>query len=221
MNRLIVALAASFCLFGQSPQATVNGTVTDTQGALITGATVIAVNAETSVETTAQTNEAGIYSLRFLPIGNYVIKASHPGFRSYTREGIVLTTGQVLELDVKLEVGAVTENITVTAAASILETRTSDVSQLVESRTVQDMPLGDRRSMNLINTVGGAVFVNYDSGHKPNFSLAGGRPQSQMFWIDGGTGQNMRLGIGQIDLDPPVETVQEMKVPVGPALRDT
>jgi hypothetical protein len=212
MKRLIVALAASFCLFGQSPQATVNGTVTDTQGALITGATVIAVNAETSVETTAQTNEAGIYSLRFLPIGNYVIKASHPGFRSYTREGIVLTTGQVLELDVKLEVGAVTENITVTAAASILETRTSDVSQLVESRTVQDMPLGDRRSMNLINTVGGAVFVNYDSGQKPNFSLAGGRPQSQMFWIDGGTGQNMRLGIGQIDLDPPVETVQEMKV---------
>jgi hypothetical protein len=74
------------------------------------------------------------------------------------------------------------------------------------------MPLGDRRSMNLINTIGGAVFVNYDSGQKPNFSLAGGRPQSQMFWIDGGTGQNMRLGIGQIDLDPPVETVQEMKV---------
>ena len=74
------------------------------------------------------------------------------------------------------------------------------------------MPLGDRRSMNMINITGGAVFVNYDSGQKPNFSLAGGRTQSQMFWIDGGTGQNMRLGIGQIDTDPPVETLQEVKV---------
>ena len=74
------------------------------------------------------------------------------------------------------------------------------------------MPLGDRRAMNMINITGGAVFVNYDCGQKPNFSLAGGRTQSQMFWIDGGTGQNMRLGIGQIDTDPPVETLQEVKV---------
>ena len=74
------------------------------------------------------------------------------------------------------------------------------------------MPLGDRRSMNMINMTGGAVFVDYDSGQKPNFSLAGGRTQSQMFWIDGGSGQNMRLGVGQIDTDPPVETLQEVKV---------
>jgi len=55
------------------------------------------------------------------------------------------------------------------------------------------------------------VFIGYD-GQKPNFSLAGSRQQSQMFWIDGGTGQNMRLGIGQVDLDPPVETVAEVKI---------
>jgi hypothetical protein len=137
---------------------------------------------------------------------------SHAGFRAHTREGIVLTTGQNLELDIRLEIGAATETITVSANASMLETRTAQVSQLVESKTVEDIPLGDRRSMNMINIIGGAVFVNYDNGAKPNFSLAGGRTQSQMFWIDGGTGQNMRLGVGQIDLDPPVETLQEMKV---------
>ncbi|MBA2353803.1 MAG: hypothetical protein H0V80_03940, partial [Acidobacteria bacterium] len=66
--------------------------------------------------------------------------------------------------------------------------------------------------MNLIKMTGAAVFVSYDSGQKPNFSLAGGRTQSQMFWIDGGAGQNMRLGIGQVDVDPPVDTVQEVKI---------
>ncbi|MBA3438414.1 MAG: hypothetical protein H0T92_00905, partial [Pyrinomonadaceae bacterium] len=75
-----------------------------------------------------------------------------------------------------------------------------------------DLPLGDRRTMNLIQITGSAVFVNYDAGGKPNFSLSGGRTQSQNFLIDGGTAQNMRLGIGQIDVDPPVETVQEVKV---------
>lgn len=196
----------------QSPQATVSGTVTDTQGAVVVGANLIALNVATGVETTATTNEAGIYALRFLPIGNYTIKVTHAGFRGYTRQGITLTTGQTLELNIKLEVGAVAETITVSASASILETRTSDVSQLVESKTIEDMPLSDRRSMNVIAITGGAVFVNYTSSGKPNFSLAGGRTQSQMFWIDGGTGQNMRLGVGQIDTDPSVESLQETKV---------
>ena len=74
------------------------------------------------------------------------------------------------------------------------------------------MPIGDRRSMNIVGLTGAAVFVNYDSGGKPNFSLAGGRTQSQNFFIDDGTAQNMRLGIGQVDLDPPVENVAEVKM---------
>ena len=212
MKPLCLILAVVGASWAQSPQATVNGSVTDAQGAIVVGATVTARSSQTSVKTTTLTNESGVYSLRFLPVGAYVISVSHPGFRSYTREGISLTTGQVLEFDVKLELGSVNETISVSAAASLLETRTSEVSQLVESRTIEDMPLGDRRSMNVINITGAAVFVNYDNGAKPNFSLAGGRTQSQMFWIDGGTGQNMRLGIGQIDVDPPVETVQEVKV---------
>jgi hypothetical protein len=128
------------------------------------------------------------------------------------RDGITLTTGQSLELNIRLELGAVAETVTVSAKVSLLETRSSDASQLVESQTIEDMPLGDRRAMNLIEITGGAVFVDYDSGSKPNFSLAGGRTQSQGFFIDGGTGQNMRIGIGQIDTDPPVESLQEVRI---------
>ena len=115
-------------------------------------------------------------------------------------------------IPIQLPLGERTETVTVQAEAPLLSSRTSEVSQLIESRSVEGMPLGDRRSMNLIRMTAGAVFVAYDSGQKPNFSLAGGRTQSQMFWIDGGAGQNMRLGIGQIDVDPPVDTVQEVKI---------
>jgi hypothetical protein len=210
--RLFLALLAATVGLAQSPQASISGVVTDTQGSVIPGVTVAATHAQTGVVTTTQSNETGFYSLRALPIGEYTITAEHTGFRRSVRQGVRLTTGQSLALDITLELGQLAEAITVTAGAATLETRTSDVAQLVESKTIEDMPLGDRRSMNMINITGAAVFVNYDSGGKPNFSLAGGRTQSQMFWIDGGTGQNMRLGIGQVDMDPPVEVVQEVKI---------
>jgi hypothetical protein len=126
-----------------------------------------------------------------------------------------LSTGQTLGLDVKLDLGAVTETVNVSGEAPLVESRTSDVTQLIESKSIEDLPLGNRRALNVISLTGAAVFVSYGNtpgNANPNFSLAGGRPQSQMFWIDGGSGQNMRLGVGQINLDPPVETVEEIKV---------
>jgi hypothetical protein len=199
-------------LSSQSQQATVSGTVTDPQGGAIPGVEVIAINAATNVGYRSTTNEAGFYSLRALPIGPYRLTAEKSGFRRAVQGELVLTTGQALELELRLEVGAVTETVSVTARPSLIETRTSDSSQLVEARSVEDIPLGDRRTMNIVRLTGAAVFVNYDSGAKPNFSIAGGRTQSQNFYMDGGTIQNMRLGIGQLDTDLPVETVAEVKV---------
>jgi outer membrane receptor protein involved in Fe transport len=199
-------------LLAQTPTATVAGEVRDAQGAMIVGAKVVCTQVNTGLKTETMTNESGVYSLRQLAIGVHSIEVEAPGFKRAVRSGLTLTTSQALELNFSLEIGAVAESVEVQANASLLETRTSDVSQLVETRAVEDLPLGDRRALNLINITGAAVMVGYDSGSKPNFSLAGGRTQAQMFWIDGGTGQNMRLGAGQVDLDPPVETLQEVKV---------
>jgi hypothetical protein len=196
----------------QSPQATISGIITDSTGAVVPGARVTAINPATTQRATTVTNEQGFYVLTQLAIGDYTIEAEKTGFKKFVRQGLTLTTGATVALDVQLEVGAATDTVTITGAAPLLQTRTSDVSTLIESKTVQDLPLGDRRTLNIVKLTGAAVFVNYDSGGKPNFSLAGGRTQSQMFWIDGGSGQNMRLGIGQVDIDPPVETVQEVKV---------
>ncbi len=199
-------------LLCQSPTANITGIVRDAQGANVPGVQVTATSASTKQKITYTTNEFGLFSLRQLPIVQYVVEAGKEGFRRFVRTGLVLTTGQSLELDIALEVGAVSESVTITGRATLLETRSSDVSQLVEAKAVEDLPLGDRRSLNLIQMTGAAVFIGYDSGQKPNFSLAGSRQQSQAFWIDGGTGQNMRLGVGQVDLDPPVETVAEVKI---------
>jgi hypothetical protein len=212
MRKVLLFVLAASALWAQSPQAAVSGTVHDSQGAVIADAEVSAQSVATAAVTAVKSNDSGFYSIRNLAIGDYTISVSRPGFRRYERKGLTLTTGQSLELDITLEVGQVSETVSVTATAQQLETRTSDVSQLVDTKTVEDVPLGDRRTMNLINLLPAAVFVNYDAGSKPNFSLAGGRTQSQNFFIDGGTGQNMRLGIGQVDIDPPVETVAEVKV---------
>ena len=210
--RFFALAVCSLAVLAQSPQATISGTVTDAQKAAVPAVEIIAASVATGQIYRTVTNETGFYSLPALPIGAYTFTAEKGGFRKAVRNDLVLTTGQSLELDIVLEVGAVSESVTVSAQASLLETRTSDSSQLVEARSVEDMPLGDRRTMNIVRMTGAAVFVNYDSGGKPNFSLAGGRTQSQNFYMDGGNIQNMRLGIGQVDTDPPVETVAEVKI---------
>ena len=196
----------------QTSEATISGVVTDASGGALPGVTVTATHGQTGQRHSATTNGEGFYALRPLPIGPYVVDAELSGFQRYRQEGLTLTTGATVPLDIKLPIGELTDTVTVRAEAPLLGARTSEISQLIESRSVEAMPLGDRRSMNLIKMTGAAVFVTYDSGQKPNFSLAGGRTQSQMFWIDGGAGQNMRLGIGQVDVDPPVDTVQEVKI---------
>ena len=199
-------------LWAQSPQANISGTVKDGQGAVAPGVSVSAKHNETGVATTVVTNDSGFYSMQALAVGAYTIRVEHTGFQTQVQSGIVLTTGQALELNFALRVGEVTESIAVTAEAPLIETRSSDSSQLIESKTIEDIPLGDRRALNVMEIQGGAVFVSYDSGAKPFFSVGGGRGRSQNFVMDGGSAQSIRIGQAQVEVDPPVETLQEMRV---------
>ena len=113
--RIIFFALLAATLAAQSPQATISGVINDPQNALIPNVEVVATEIETGGKTITRTNGAGFYSLRNLPIGNYTITAHLEGFRSHRREGIGLTTGQALELDFMLELGAVTETVSVSA----------------------------------------------------------------------------------------------------------
>ena len=208
-------LALAVECYGQSNLASISGVITDPQGAVVPQATVTAIDSETGVQTPAVTNTAGYYRLQNLAIGVYKVTVNHAGFREYIREGLTLTTGQELGLDVKLDIGSTGQTVTVSSEAAAIETRSSDLNTLIESKSIEALPLGNRRTLNVVALSGAAVFVSYPNtpaNVTPNFSLAGGRTQSQNAWIDGGNGQNMRMGAAQINLDPPVEAVEEVKV---------
>lgn len=209
--RFALALSCAV-IFAQTNTAVIRGVVTDPAGANVVGAKTVATNLKTGVAISAMTNESGSFLLPDVPAGNYSLTVEMQGFRRYVREQITVSTGSAMALDVRLELGDLNQAITITAEAPMVQSTTSGVDQLIESKSIADIPLGDRRTMNVIQLTGMAVFNGYDNGQKPNFSLAGGRAQSQMFWIDGASGQNMRLGIGQMDTDPPVDLIEEIKV---------
>lgn len=212
VSKLAMVMASLAAAWAQSPQASISGTVRDAHNAAIPGASVTAVHEDTGVQTRVTTNESGFYSLQALPIGAYSVRVEHPGFQSQVQKNVVLTTGQALELNFSLQLGQVSESVQITADAPLLETRSSEASQLIESKAIEDLPLGDRRALNLMEIQGASVFISYESGDRPYFSVAGGRGRSQNFVMDGGSAQTIRLGQAQVETDPPVETLQEMKV---------
>lgn len=198
--------------YAQSSQSRMTGRVIDPDGAVIPAAQITARNEETGVTTTVQSNEAGIYVLPSLTPGRYTITAAVTGFKKHERAGLVLETAQELSLDIRMELGSVAEVVYITGEAPLLESSSATVGQFLDSRVVSEMPLGNRRALELARLAGGVVWIDYSGLAKPNFSLSGGRVQNQMFWLDGGNIQNMRLGIGQVDTDPPVEVVREFRV---------
>ncbi len=209
---LLSVLLLGAGLYAQAPQTSISGSVKDAQGAVVPGATVAAIHDETGVRTAGRTNEAGFYSIQALPIGTYTVRVEQTGFQSQVYPKIALSTGQSLEVNFSLQVGRLTESVVVNAEVPLIEMRSSDASQLIEAKTIEDIPLGDRRALNLMEIQGASVFVSYESGERPYFSVGGGRARSQNFVMDGGSAQTIRLGQAQVETDPPVETLQEVRV---------
>ena len=206
---IVMATAAAWC---QESRGRITGRVTDPQGAVIPAAEVVAANEQTGVQTKAQSNESGLYVLPFLQPGKYGLMVTVQGFKRYERKGIVVETAEEIPLEIAMQLGELTETITISETTPLLESTTATVGQFVDSKVVSDMPLAGRRAMELVRLAGNVVFISYGDAGMPQFSLAGGRVRNQMFWLDGGNNQNMRLGVGQIDTDPPVEVIQEFRV---------
>ncbi len=208
---ILMSTAVCSC-FAQTNTASISGIITDSQGAVISGAAVSAVKNATGEVNSSVSDPSGLYSIPNLAVGEYTLKVDHPGFKSYVRNGIDLHGAQVLELNVSIPVGAVTETVTVGAGVPLLETRTSDFSQNIETKSIENLPLGNRRAMNIIQMMPAAIFVTDSPNGQPVYSLAGGRMQTQMVWIDGSNGQNIRIGAGQQNVEPPIETMQDIQV---------
>src|SRR5512132_2477668 len=122
IRRLAVVLLCGTLCLAQDPRGAIVGRVTDPSGAVMAGAEVRAVNTETGVATATRTNDAGNFILPNLLPGTYTASIERAGFKRFVREGIEVRVGERLTLDVALDVGAVTESVTVSSQAPLLET---------------------------------------------------------------------------------------------------
>ena len=189
-----------------------SGTVSDNTGAVIVGATITLTNVNTGVAQTAASNESGTYNFPLVSAGQYALTCEFSGFKTYAQPGIALETGFSRAIDIEMEVGDVTETVTVEASTPLLETENSTVGQFIERSTVFNMPLASRRSASLVRLMGNVVYRSEGGAEAlPFFSMAGGRSRNQMWTLDGTVIQNMSLGIAQLGLNPPAEALQEFK----------
>src|SRR5712692_3018074 len=169
---LALLLPFSTC-FAQT--ATVNGIVTDASDAVIVGAQLAISNLETGLRREAQSNESGAFSFNLLPVGRYKISASHAGFGASERPEIKLDVDQVARIDFKLKPGAVTDSVQVTASATLLDSETSTVGQVISNKNIVELPLNGRNYLNLASlTAGTAPSVGGRTSAEGGF-VAGGQ----------------------------------------------
>ena len=172
----------------------VSGTVTDQTGAAVPGAQVKLTQTDTGLVRTATSGPDGTYSVLSLPSGPYKLEVSKQGFGTTVQEGIVLQVNTNPTIDLPLNVGAVTDQVLVEAAASMVEAHTNSVGQVIDSRRVVELPLNGRNPTDLVFLVGAAAAApvadlvsakNYP-GEQP-ISIAGGQATGATYTLDGGT----------------------------------
>ena len=199
-------------LHAQSSTAEISGTVSDKQGAVLPNTMIVVTNIKTGVSTNSATNGSGAYAVASLPIGTYQVEAERDGFKTSVRGPIVLTVGQEAIVNLELAVGEVSEKVEVSAEVPTVETSSSSIGWLVGENQVRDLPLNGRNFVQLTlltpgvqpvpqeTTEGASSLVPFGFGSPQRFSVAGGRPQGELFLLDGtdtagvwgnGTGANL------------------------------
>jgi Carboxypeptidase regulatory-like domain/TonB dependent receptor-like, beta-barrel len=195
----------------------VTGLVTDSTGGAVPSATVRATNVSTNVSTDTLTNNAGLYRILSLIPGTYTISAEKSGFKKFIRENVVVSVGTVVRVNATLEVGAVTQTVTVTGAPPVLQAETADVSQTLGSRQIENLPTLGRNITRLVQLAPGATMAPSQlSGWPEN---AGNDFQTN---INGQVGLNSNRQLDGVDNNetiqglsmvvPTDDSVQEMRV---------
>ena len=174
------------------------GTITDQSGAVIPGATVKIINVGTQQTREAQTDEGGRYSLINVLPGTYTLSVTAQGFRKATQKNLSVTINKVNRVDLQLEVGAVTESVTVSAVGAELKTDKADVSSQLNTEAVTNLPLSNYRNyQELINLVPGATPARFQNAvvDTPERALStninGTNRNSNNTRVDGATSVNI------------------------------
>ncbi len=226
MKKSLLGVVVFICVLGfqsaleaQVTGARVEGVVTDETQAVVPGATVTIINVETGISRTSTTDGGGRYIFSNLLPARYDLEASLPGFKTTLRPEITLLVGSEVVVDLTLSVGAVTEQVTVTGEAPLVETRTGTLAGVVEEKVIRDLPLNGRSFTDLIQLQPGVVRTRAGrqsqmSGYGDKMSLGGARPHQMSFQLDGADmmARNNTNPSGVSGKMMGVDTIQEFRV---------
>ncbi len=221
-SRLLPALSLLAMPLGAQNFGEITGTVSDSSGAVITGAAVTATNAATNQVRRANTNETGNYSVPFLVPGLYDIRVENPGFKIATRRSVELQVGAVARIDFTLEVGEVTQQVEVTGGAPLLATESTALGTVIENKRIVDLPLNGRNYLQLVTlspnvtTEGGGGAGNSLQGGvraQTSLSIGGQRLEFNRYTLDGV--ENTDPNFNSYIIQPSVDALQEFKVQTG------
>ncbi len=202
--------------YGQTGLGTITGQVLDTSGGSVPGASIEATNIATGVKTGTVSNDIGQYQIRNVMPGKYALAVSMPGFRTLQREGVVVQVGDVITLDLTLEVGEVSDQITVTDAVPLLRTGDAQTGEVISNTFIQSLPQVDRDPLGLVKYAGNVQGGSNRADSKgSDLRINGGRNQSIDYLVDGIsalTGRGHSVG----EMVPTTEGIQEFKVVTNP-----
>ena len=197
----------------QLTTASLEGEVRDPTGAVIAGAAVRITNTATNVVTQVTSDAAGRFVAPSLPPGPYQVAVQAAGFKRMERTGILLDVSQALSLEMTMELGATTETIEVAARATLLDTESSEMGQVVDNRSIVNLPLNERNSWSLVFLAPGVTGSVGDKYNNVNISINGGRPGSASMMVDGvPSATPLSNPIGGFTIFPSVDSIQEFKV---------
>ena len=217
---LASASPASAQTFGQ-----ITGTITDTSGAILVGASVTVTNTQTNAVREAQTNTSGSYVFPNLLPGVYSVKVDLQGFQSKVRNGIELQVQQTARLDFSLDLGSVEVAVEVTGSAPMINVTDATVGTVIENKQILELPLNGRNFINLVSlspnvssdyaggSGGGASGRQGGDRSTQNFSIAGQRREYNQFTLDGIVNQDVNFNT--YAFLPSIDSVEEFKVQTG------
>lgn len=207
----LIQLAFAGMLLAQSNRATITGTVTDSSGAIVPGATVSVTNTATGTVTTGVSTRDGIYSIANLFPGTYSIAFKKDGFKALVESGIVLESTQVAELNAKLQIGTAVETVTVTAAAPVLDTETASIGTNMNGNTVTDLPLSIYGGGRFVENFAVALTPGYSPISSPYEAVVNGNQGfTKDFTVDG-TSATATIQGDSMEIGPSMEAVQELQ----------
>src|SRR3989442_4437858 len=226
MSGFLSVLWFSLILSGQLVSAqvttgTISGVVQDTSGAVIPGVSITVKNVDTGTARTVTTDEGGRYTVPNLSVGNYEVEGQLTGFQTEVRSGITLTVGREAVVNLALKVGQISDKVTITGEAPLVESTTATLSSLVDERTIRDLPLNGRSYDTLallqpgVLTMGaGQASMAFDYGTGQRFFVTGSRGYANTFMLDGTSLNDHANGTpgGAAGQNLGVDGVQEFKI---------